>query len=372
MIKVLFFIPTLDRGGAENVLVNLVNNMDYDKFDITVRTLFDQDSQKDSLNKSIKYKSFLKNQFKGNSRIFARVSASYLYKKIVKDKYDVVVSFLEGPTAHILCGCPYKDTKKVAWIHTAFENERGFYAGFSSKRKAIESYKQYDMLVFVAKMARERFEWFAQGELTQSCVLYNVVESEKIRRLSKEVVTDIEFDKDVLNLISVGKIQPVKGYDRLAKIHKRLIDNKIKVHTYIIGVGEQKAEIDKYIDENKLGDTFTFLGFKYNPYKYLAKADLFVCSSRREGFSTAITESLIVGTPVISTNCSGIYEQLGERNEYGVVTDNDEDSLYSGLYRLLTTPNLLSHYRKQARIRAEMFKKEKTVSAIEEMLIGLV
>ena len=110
---------------------------------------------------------------------------------------------------------------------------------------------------------------------------------------------------------------------------------------------------------------------KNNPYKYVAKADLFVCCSRREGFSTAVTESIIVGTPVLSTNCSGAYELLGENNEYGVVTDNNVDSLYTGLYRLLTSPNLLSHYRNQAKIRAKMFSKEKTVTAVEDMLLNL-
>ena len=130
MIKVLFLIPTLDRGGAENVLVNLVNNMDYNKFDITVQTLFDQDSQKYSLNKSIKYKSFLKKQFRGNSKLLALVPAKLLYKCIVKDEYDIVVSYLEGPTAHVLSGCPFIDTKRVAWIHVELKSDSSFSAGF--------------------------------------------------------------------------------------------------------------------------------------------------------------------------------------------------------------------------------------------------
>lgn len=83
--------------------------------------------------------------------------------------------------------------------------------------------------------------------------------------------------------------------------------------------------------ENNLTDTFTFLGYRDNPYKYVKKADLYVCSSRREGFSTAVTEALIVGTPVVSTNCSGAYELLGKNNEYGIVTENNEDALYEGI-----------------------------------------
>ena len=371
MIDILFFIPTLDKGGAENVLINLVNNLDHRKFNITVQTLFDQNSQKEKLKPYISYKSFLKKQFNGNSRLFARLPSTILYRLIVKNEYDIVVSYLEGPTTYILSGCPYIKTKKVAWIHTAFENERGFYAGFTSKQKAMKAYRSYDMIVFVAKMALERFNHISGKILAPEVVLYNTIESEMIKKYSDEDINDFVFNKDEIKLISVGKIQPVKGFDRLARIHKKLIDDGFSIHTYIIGSGDQQDEIDKYIKENRIDDTFTFLGFKDNPYKYVAKADLFVCSSRREGFSTAVTESLIVGTPVISTNCSGIYEQLGERNEYGVVTDNNVDSLYTGLYRLLTSPNLLSHYRNQAKIRAKMFSKEKTVTAVEDMLLNL-
>lgn len=162
-----------------------------------------------------------------------------------------------------------------------------------------------------------------------------------------------------------------KKYDRLCHVHKKLIENGIKHHIYIIGVGPQRKELEEYLYNNNIIDSFTFLGFRDNVYKYVAKADLFVCCSRREGFSTAVTESIIVGTPVLSTNCSGAYELLGENNEYGVVTDNNVDSLYTGLYRLLTSPNLLSHYRNQAKIRAKMFSKEKTVTAVEDMLLNL-
>lgn len=103
----------------------------------------------------------------------------------------------------------------------------------------------------------------------------------------------------------------------------------------------------------------------------MKNADLYVCSSRREGFSTAVTEALIVGTPVVSTNCSGAYELLGDNNEYGIVTENDEDALYEGIKKILTEENLLQHYRKQAKIRGQRFSTEKTVKAVEDMFCEL-
>ena len=115
----------------------------------------------------------------------------------------------------------------------------------------------------------------------------------------------------------------------------------------------------------------TLLGYDTNPYQYIARADLFVCASFSEGFSTAATEALIVGTPVCTVEVSGMKEMLGENDEYGIVTENSEEALYEGIKRLLDDPALLAHYRKQAALRGEQFSTEKTVKAVEDMLLGL-
>lgn len=80
---------------------------------------------------------------------------------------------------------------------------------------------------------------------------------------------------------------------------------------------------------------------------------------------------MIVGTPVVSTNCSGAYELLGENNEYGIVTENNEDALYEGIEKILTEENLLQHYKEQAKVRGQRFSTEKTVKAVEDMLESL-
>ena len=120
-----------------------------------------------------------------------------------------------------------------------------------------------------------------------------------------------------------------------------------------------------------VADSVTFLGYQTNPYKYVAKCDLFVCASHSEGFSTAATEALIVGTPVCTVEVSGMKEMLGENNEWGIVTENDEDALYQGIKRLLDTPAELAHYKEKATLRGKNFSTENTVRAVEEMLQGV-
>ena len=371
MTSVLFLIPTLDRGGAENVLVDLVNHMDQSKFQITVQTLFDQEAQKDRLRDGIEYKTFMYHQFHGNSRLFSLIPARLLYRFIVREHYDVVVSYLEGPTTHIVSGCPYKDSKTVAWIHVEMRTAKQASVGFASLKKALKQYHKFDRIVFVAKTVQESFCKITEANFENGIVLYNTVDSDKIVEKSLEKSIQTEFSKDEFNIISVGRIIEAKGFDRLAHLQKRLRSEGYKTHVYILGAGKDQESLEAYIAENNISASFTFLGFQSNPYQYISAADLFVCSSRREGFSTAVTEALVLGIPVVSTNCSGAYELLGENNEYGIVTENSEEALYQGVKKMLDDPALLEYYRSQAVIKGRKFSTEETVGAVENMLLSL-
>lgn len=366
MKKILFLIPTLAHGGAEKVLVNLVNNMDKSKFDITVQTLFAGGVNEQFLNSDITYKYCFKKTFRGNSQILKLFSPQSLYKKFIKEHYDIIVSYLEGPTARIVSGCNDKDTKLVSWIHCKMDTPASGSVGFRNFNEAKECYSKFDNTVCVSKWTMNYFvKTFDFKKPIE--VLYNTIETEKILKLSEESIEET-FDKDTVNLCSVGKVTKVKGFERLASIHKKLLDNGIKNKVYILGIGEEQNAIQKYLDDNKLTDSFAFLGYKTNPYKYVKNFDLYVCSSYSEGFSTSVTESLIVGTPIVTTNVSGMKEMLGDNDEYGIVTDNDENALYEGIKKMISTPNLLDDYAEKAKERGKYFSTEKTTKAVEEML----
>ena len=122
MKKVLFIIHDLSVGGAEKVLVNLVNNMDKTKFEITVMSLFDVGVNKQFLNDDVKYISCFKYPIPGNSHYLKLLSPKQLYKWLIKDDYDIVVSYLEGPTARIVGGAP-DGIKVVSWVHCTMHNK---------------------------------------------------------------------------------------------------------------------------------------------------------------------------------------------------------------------------------------------------------
>ncbi len=362
-------IPDLAGGGAEKVLVNLVNNMDRKKFDITVKTLFDVGVNRDKLLPHIKREYCIKKQFRGNSKLFLMFKPETLFKKFVKKHYDIVVSYLEGPTARIVSGCNDKDTKLVSWIHVEQHTKEALAGSFRNYDEAERCYNRYDNTVCVSEFVKEDFSKILDFKKPIE-VLYNTNETNQIIELSKEKIIDYDFSKKI-TLIGVGTIKKSKGFDKIARIHKRLLDEGIEHNIIVLGRGPEEQSIKNLIKDLKIENTFKLLGYNTNPYKYLKNSDLFICASISEGFSTAATEALIVGTPVCTVDVSGMKEMLGQNNEYGIVTENNEDALYEGIKKMLTTPGLLENYAKKAEERGKTFSKEKTVKAVEDMLLNL-
>lgn len=368
--KVLFLITNLSHGGAERVLVNLVNNIDKEKFDVTVMTIFDTGINKQYLSPDINYRYIFPKMFHGIKFITGMCPAKVLHRLFIRGQYDIEVAYLEGPPAKIISGCSNPHTKKVAWIHIEFKTADAFVIGFNSKSDAITSYKKFDRIVCVAESVKKCFE-SVSGISNKLDVKYNTNETKLIREKSMEQVDDFKFFGNYFTICSVAKVENSKGYDRLLEVHKRLIDNGFVFRTIILGIGSQIEQLNEKAKEYGVSDSFIMLGFRENPYKYVSKSDLYICSSRIEGFSTAVTEALILGIPVVSTECSGAKELLGENNEYGIVVDNSEEGIYEGLKKMLSSPDLLKHYKKQAEIRGGFFSKEKTVRAVEDMLDSL-
>lgn len=366
MKKVLFLINSLGEGGAEKVLVNLAKNLDKSKYDITVMTLFDIGVNKGSLPDDVRYLSHFKRMPRGNSHIMKGFSSKALHRYFIKDKYDIEIAFLEGPCARIISGCEDEKTKLISWTHCTWHSESEFAQSYRSLKEARDCCGRFDTNIFVSHGVQEAFEKYCQVDNKE--VIYNINDSDRILEMAAESVEDVVFDPKKFNIVSVGKVIPVKGFDRLARIHKRLLDGGYQVHTYILGIGRQQNEIEDYCIANGIQDSFTFLGYQQNPYKYLSRADLFVCSSLSEGLSTAVTEALIVGVPVVTTDVSGMRELLGENGEYGIIVENNETALETAIRQLISSEDMRRKYALLALERGKEFSKEKAINTVEHLL----
>ncbi len=372
MIKVLFFLPTLGSGGAERVLVNLVNNIDPTRFDVTVKTLFDIGSNRALLSPKVKYEACMTRVPKGIMHLMKFASRKFLHRLFIKKAYDLEISYLEGMSTRIISGCDNPRTKLIAWVHTEFVDKKFAAYAYRNFAEAARCYERYDKVVCVSEEVRRRFGELFYSSSKKAVVNYNTNDAELIRTLAKSPVEENLFSGEEFKIIAVGKINANKGFDRLARALKRLFSEGLRPHFYVVGEGEERGKLEEFLTKEALNANFTFLGFHKNPYRFVKRCDLFICSSYREGFSTAVTEALILGVPVLTVDVSGMRELLGKRNEYGVVVPNDEESLYLGIKEFLTNPMLSLKYKKLAEERGRFFSKDVTVAETEKLLKEVV
>lgn len=366
--KILFLINTLRDGGAEKILVDIVNNLDPEKYDIEVRLIYTRGVYFDRLNSNIKL-SFISGRLESFrakivSKMLPVLSSECLHRLFIRDAYDIEVAFLEGYATKIVAGAP-KETKKLAWVHcdvTKTEWINGVYktdAGFTN------CYRKIDDTICVSESVMEAFiERF--GVVTKLTVKYNPVDDRKIRELSCEEI-QLYPQKDAVTLISIGRMTPQKNFIRLLTVVNNLLKQGYKIELWLLGEGEQRKELEAFVQEQGIQDAVSFTGYLKNPYPYIRQADLYVCSSIYEGFSTAATEALVLGTPVLTTDVSGMREMMGN-SEYGFITENDDIAFENGLRKLLDHPELLTHYRKMAQKRSGYFEMENRLKEIEELL----
>ena len=339
MIKILFFIETLNGGGAEKVLQNLVNAMDKSEFDITVQTLYPDEAAK-NLADGIKYK-------------YCYPSASGLNQLVMR---------LE--TAFGLTYPRHKKAKKIAWVHCDLSMKFADSADFPAKAQKI--YDKFDSIVCVSQSVKAGFEKLF-GKDERISVIYNTVNDKEIIRLA-DADTVVKTEPTVL---AVGRLSKQKRFDRLISAHKKLIDEDVKHRLMIMGEGAERASLEKLISDLSLSGSVELIGYRDNPYPYIKAADVCVCSSDYEGISTFITESLILGKVIVTTDCSGMRELLGN-SEFGIITDSDDKALARGIKALLTDEALKKSYEEKARKRGEDFSEAQLTQITETFLKNLI
>lgn len=344
--KILFFHFDLQGGGAEKVLINLLRNLNPDKYDITLQTIFGAGPNLKDVPNNVKFKCLFKHVFRGFSIIMKLVSPSLLHKILIREKYDIEVAFLESSPTRIVSACSNKGTKKIAWVHTTYSKEKSIIKSYRNRDEAICAYNKYDMISFVSQETRDAFEKMMPEVQTKTIVIQNVADFNHIYKMAEEKCP-LECDKSVINLYSVGRLTKVKGYERLIKCFGRLIQEGINnFHFYLLGKGEEKDTLLELINKLRLDNHVSLLGYDNNPYKYAKQMDLFICSSYVEGYSTAVTETVALGVPVLTTDCSGMSDIL-KNGKLGMIVPNNDDSLYNGMKQLLSNPSFILSYKER-------------------------
>lgn len=361
--NILFVMNNLNGGGAEKVLVDIINNLNFEKFNIDLFLVKKQGIYLENIDKRVNIFSAIDGQNKIYSKIIEKVLIKYFpgffYKLNIRKKYDVEVGFLEGIPTKIVAASKGK-SKKIAWVHIDLLKKHWTKQFFKSGEEELV-YNKMDKIVFVSEEAKKSFNKVFNNRSLQE-VIYNPIINEGI--LEKACEENIKFDK--FTIVSVGRLNYQKGYDMLIEAHSKLI----KKHNYnllIIGEGPEKESLNKLINDLKLNDSVVLKGFESNPYKFVRAADLYVSSSRTEGYPLALLEAIVLKKAIVATDVTGNREIL-DNGKYGVLCRDDAKSLEESIDNILSNTVKINELEKLATIKMQQMDYRKIILQIEKVL----
>ena len=370
--KILFIIESLAGGGAEKVLAVLTKHFNYDKYEVSVCSIVGEGVYCEEVKKCVAhYYQVISYQGSTLSRLWNRVKykmiymylpLEWVYEIFTPKGYDVEIAFCEGFVTKLLSRSKSR-SKKIAWVHTDLKDnpwplKLRIYKDIDEEK---ETYSVFNKIICVSNSAHQSFCKLC-GLEDKTITIYNPIDINDIR--SK--IGQKKYGDGAVRLISVGRLVPQKGFDRLLKVVKCLHDNRYCVHLLILGEGYERKALEKYVESHDMQSYVSLPGFYENPYQEMWESDLFVCSSRAEGFSLVIAEAMVLGIPVISTCCSGPNELLKE-GKYGLLVDNSEKGLYEGIKLLFDNHAELDRLRELALSRGNMFGVAETMHRIEQL-----
>lgn len=350
--KIFITTHTMRIGGVERSLVGLLNALDYDRFDVDL-FLFLHDGEmlslipkevnvlnelkeyagmilpvKENLRKGNLNILFVKQRAKSKAKHFIKknnisdqnlvydnylqkFSLKYLPKISSNKKYDLAISFL---TPHYVVAEKVHASKKIAWIHTD-------YSFFDFDRDAeTEMWAKYDAIASISENCTQGFIKQFPSLESKIILIENVLDEDFLRKSSVEFSVDHEMrkEKDVYNLLSVGRFSHQKNFDNIPAITRSILENGVQVKWFIIGYGSGEEVIRKKIEEYEMQNYVIILGKKENPYPYMLACDFYIQPSRYEGKAVTVREAQMLAKPVIITNFSTSNSQL-KMNFDGVI-----------------------------------------------------
>lgn len=331
-------------------------NLLADRNDVEVTLMSIYKFEKDTkryLNPKVKTVNIFGFYFRGFSKFVEILPLSLIYKRFVNGHFDIEIAFQYGTSYKILTSVdePSK-VRRIGWIH-----------GYDMTFKHY--YLKMDQMISVSKEGAI----MAHNDLNDKVPVtycYNPIDNDRVVRQGAEPIP-VNRISDGIQFISVGRLSPEKGYDRLISIVKRLKDEGYLFSLWIIGNGPEKEKLSSHIEESGLCDTISLIGAKTNPHAYTSKADVFICSSFSEGYSTACTESIILGIPVITTKVGGAKEII-EDSQCGILTETDDAALYHGIKKVLDNPTLIAEWKESLKTTKKRFSANNRFQQLKNIL----
>ena len=387
--SILFVIDSLHCAGAEKSLTTLLSLLNYSKYDVDLQLFgyggaleelvpkevnilkpmeyikFSSLSTKNAVIKSLKNMNFkmLSSRLKFSLAIrkdnYSNAQKARVYWKKVSNvieknnkEYDIAISYAQGvPTFYVAEKVCAK--KKLAWVNVSYkleDEDRIFQEQF---------YDKYNKIVAVSDSAKNIFLETFPKYTDKLEIIYDINDADFIKKMS---VQGQSYNDNYtgLRILTIGRLANQKGYDMALEACKILKEKGIEFKWYSLGMGPLKEEIEKYINENNLENNFKLLGVKSNPYPFIRDCDIYVQTSRFEGFGIAIAEARMLNKPVVTTRFDAVYNQMKDRKN-GLVVDMNSQGIVNGILELINnkklTNEIISYLKTEKKGNTEELEK---------------
>ena len=254
-------------------------------------------------------------------------------------KYDVVIALKEGPIMQDVSWIYAK--KKYAWVHVDYQFMHwtdGYFRSSEAERRCMQ---RFDNVVCVSQAAYDAIV-ATIGDPGNLCVKYNPIDAKRIIRLSEQLCKQ-EKGNDKFLFVSVGRLDSQKNYFLLLDVCAAL-GKKYDFELWILGEGPDRQGLEEKIQKQSISNV-QLLGNQDNPYPYIKAADTFVSVSNWESYGLAIQEALVLGIPVITTECPAIKEVFDTR--CGLLIGNSFAEIYDAMEKMIINPDLCKQYKQK-------------------------
>lgn len=332
MKKILFVIPSKSIGGTNSSLSSIISQIsgccqvdvllmtsqgngkyEYLQSAIVSRLTEAYFTNLENLSGITKYLSIIVKLLKRISIFLSIPLENLIYKCVAysiqsKNNYDIVVGFSEGKSMKL--ASEFSAPLKYTWIHCEYDR------AVPLNIDELSYYNKFNQIVCVSKFTKDLFVKRYPSLVNNTVCIYNLLDVDRILSLANESIDDIRFQKNSYIIISVGRMDPVKGFAKIPQLAQQLIQKQMRFTWYIIGgpVNDEYKLIQGEIDKYDVAKYVILLGSKSNPYPYFKCADLYVSTSLSEACPMVFNEAKLLGLPIVSTNYGSAYEFIKDHN----------------------------------------------------------
>lgn len=364
-------MTSLDGGGAEKVLMTMLHHFDYERFDVTLCVVSKHGVYVNELPSSLRTIFVYENPMSLFARLgfvlYSKLGISALerwaIRRKIREHYDTIVSFCEGRSLKFHGYVTERASRNITWVHCDLYTMHYTTGPVLSAKDEKRLYERMDEVVFVSYEACSQFEKF-NFRLKHTSVVYNPIELETVGKYKREGGISSEKFRVVL----CGRLTKQKSFDRIIRVASLLKQSGYDFIIEILGEGEDRQVLKELISQLSLEDNVFLRGFVKPPYPYMADCDLFVSTSIMEGYPINICEAMCLGLPIVATRCCGNTELVGEDEKFGILTEQDDRSIYEGIVKMITSPELRARCGRNAFEKSRSFAVEEVMKEVYSVL----